>query len=117
MLIRAATLAFLFALAPRLHAQPDSTLQRIERIASDSSHLEKMAHALLDVIGPRLTGTSALERGNDWLLKQYRAWGIEARNERTGTWRGWRRGHSHIDLVEPRARTLDGTMLSYSPGT
>jgi carboxypeptidase Q len=106
-----------FALAGTAQAQADPTLVRIDRIAKDSSHLEPLARALLDSIGPRMTGTPGLDRGNDWLLKQYRSWGIEAKNERTGTWRGWRRGHSHIDLIHPRVRTLDGTMLGYSPGT
>ncbi|MGK2963746.1 MAG: peptidase M28, partial [Gemmatimonadaceae bacterium] len=102
-----------FAQAP----QPVDALTRINRMAVDSSHLEQLAHSLLDSIGPRLSGTPGLERGNDWLVKQYRSWGIEARNEPTGTWRGWRRGHSHIDLVSPRARSLEGMMLAYSPGT
>jgi hypothetical protein len=42
---------------------------------------------------------------------------MEARQEKVGTWRGWRRGHSHIDLMTPRVRTLEGTMLAWSPGT
>ena len=103
--------------ATRLNAQTDATLLRIERIAADSSHLQPMAHVLLDSIGPRMTGTPELDRASDWLVSQYRAWGIEARKEPAGTWRGWRRGHSHIDLVHPRVRSLNGTMLGYSPGT
>ena len=103
--------------ATRLNAQTDATLLRIERIAADSSHLQPMAHVLLDSIGPRMTGTPELDRASDWLVRQYRAWGIEARKQPAGTWRGWRRGHSHIDLVHPRVRSLDGTMLGYSPGT
>ena len=109
--------ALLLFLASNLPAQADQNLLRIERIASDSSQLEPLARALMDSIGPRMTGTPALDRGNDWLVRQYRSWGIEAKNEQTGTWRGWRRGHSHIDLIHPRVRTLDGTMLGYSPGT
>ena len=98
-------------------ASPDPVVARIERLARDSSQLVPLAHALLDSIGPRMTGTPELERGNDWLVRQYRGWGIDAKNEATGTWRGWRRGHSHIDLIHPRVRTLEGTMLGYSPGT
>src|SRR5688500_6974307 len=98
-------------------AATNAVLSRLRRVASDSSQIQRLAHSLLDSIGPRLTGTPDLRRGNDWLVKKYSDWGISARNERTGTWRGWRRGHSHIDLVSPRIRTLDGTMLGYSPGT
>jgi len=102
-------------------AQQDSTtaavLSRIQRLATDSSRTEMLAHKLLDSIGPRLTGSPDIKRANDWLVATYRGWGIEARNEQTGTWRGWRRGHSHIDLVSPRVRSLEGTMLGFSPGT
>ena len=95
----------------------DPVISRIQKIEADSSETERLAHSLLDSLGPRLTGSPDLKRANDWLVSTYRSWGIEARNEKVGTWRGWRRGHSHIDLVSPRVRTLEGTMLAYSPGT
>src|SRR5688572_26005946 len=122
MRIMPATAACLISLVtpyvPHAQSAPDpAALARIRRIATDSSRAEPLARSLLDSIGPRLTGTPAADRGNDWLVRQYRSWGIDARTERTGTWRGWRRGHSHIDLLEPRVRTLEGAMLAYSPGT
>lgn len=95
----------------------DPVLRRIWTLGMDSSQVEPLAQVLLDSIGPRLSGTAGQKAGNDWLVRTYRGWGIEARNERSGTWRGWRRGHSHIDLVSPRVRTLEGTMLGFSPGT
>jgi hypothetical protein len=52
-----------------------------------------------------------------WAVEQYREWGIEATNEQYGTWRGWERGVSRIDLMQPRVRTLEGTMLAWSPAT
>lgn len=120
--LAAATAAALLAL-PRgpLAAQSfptaDPTIKRIWAIGMDSSHVERLAQILFDSIGPRLTGTPDAKRGNDWLVKTYASWGIDARNEQFGTWRGWRRGASHIDLVAPRVRSLEGTMLGYSPGT
>jgi carboxypeptidase Q len=95
----------------------DRVISRIWTIGMDSSATEQLAQVLFDSIGPRLTGTTAQKSGNDWLLRTYESWGIEARNERYGTWRGWRRGYSHIDLIAPRVRTLEGTMLGFSPGT
>jgi len=92
-------------------------IDRIWRIGHDSSQTERLAQSLFDSIGPRLTGSPDLKRGNDWLVHTYKSFGIEARNEKIGTWRGWRRGYSHIDLVSPRTRSLEGTMLGYSPGT
>ena len=93
------------------------TLRRIWAIGMDSSMTVPLAQALLDSVGPRLTGTPGHNAGNDWIARTYRSWGIDANVERYGTWRGWRRGTSHIDLMSPRVRTLEGTMLGWSAGT
>jgi len=95
----------------------DPVLRRIWTLTMDSSQAPALAQALLDSVGPRLTGTPNQKAGVDWLVSKYRAWGIGARAEQYGTWRGWRRGISHIDLIQPRVRSLEGTMLAWSPGT
>jgi hypothetical protein len=95
----------------------DPVIKRIWALGMDSSHTERLAQALLDSVGPRLTGTPGQKHGNDWLVATYKSWGVDAKNEQWGTWRGWRRGYSHIDLMTPRVRTLEGLMLGYSPGT
>ncbi|MEP6620295.1 MAG: M20/M25/M40 family metallo-hydrolase [bacterium] len=83
----------------------------------DSSHVQELAQTLFDSIGPRLTGSPGIKAASDWVIGQYKAWGIDAKREQYGTWRGWRRGTSHIDLMTPRVRSLAGTMLAWSPGT
>jgi carboxypeptidase Q len=95
----------------------EPALQRIWRMGIDSSRVEWLAQRLLDSLGPRLTASPGMERAQDWMVKMYASWGIESRKEQYGTWRAWRRGPSHIDLIAPRVRTLEGTMLGYSPGT
>ncbi|MES2178797.1 MAG: M20/M25/M40 family metallo-hydrolase [Gemmatimonadota bacterium] len=93
------------------------TMERIWRLGMDSSHVQQLSQVLFDSIGPRLTGSPGLTRASDWVIGQYKAWGIEGKREQYGTWRGWRRGYSHIDLEQPRVRSLAGTMLAWSPGT
>src|SRR5947208_208756 len=95
----------------------DPILKRIWAVGMDSSQTYQLAQALLDSVGPRLTGTPNQKAGVDWLVSKYRGWGINARAEQYGSWRGWRRGISHIDLVRPRVRSLEGMMLAWSPGT
>jgi carboxypeptidase Q len=95
----------------------DPVLKRIWSIGMDSSQTMQLASTLMDSLGPRLAASPDQRRAQDWLVNTYRGWGIEAKNERYGTWRSWRRGHSHIDLVSPRVRTLEATMVGYSPGT
>ena len=109
--------------APRVvHAQTffptdDPVIRRIWALGMDSSHTYSLSQTLFDSLGPRLMGAPNLEAAQNWLVKMYTSWGIDAKNERYGTWRGWRRGYSHIDLVTPRVRSLEGTMVGYSPGT
>jgi carboxypeptidase Q len=95
----------------------DAVLRRIWSVGMDSSRVEQLARTLLDSIGPRLNGTAIQRNAQNWLVSMYKSWGIEAKNERYGTWRGWRRGTSHVDLLTPRVRTLEAMMVGYSPGT
>ena len=83
----------------------------------EGSQVEQLAQALLDSVGPRLSGSPGQRAANDWAVSMYENWGVPVRTEQYGTWRGWDRGYTHIDLVEPRKRTLNGTMLAWSPGT
>ena len=69
----------------------DPVLERIWTLGMDSSRVVQLGQVLLDSIGPRLTGTPGMTAASDWVIGQYKAWGIEARREEYGTWRGWRR--------------------------
>ncbi|MEO5800009.1 MAG: M20/M25/M40 family metallo-hydrolase [Gemmatimonadales bacterium] len=117
---RLAVGALLLAAAP-LSAQTfptdDPVIKQIWSMGMENSKTWDLAHTLFDSLGPRLMGAPNLKAAQDWLVKTYTGWGIEAKNEQYGTWRGWRRGYSHIDLISPRTRTLEGQMLGYSPGT
>jgi hypothetical protein len=98
-------------------ATDDPVLRAIWDQAMNRSQLEDLAQSLLDSIGPRLTASPQMERAQDWAVRTMRAWGIEARLERYGTWEGWDRGPSHVDLIAPRVRSLEGRILAWSPGT
>lgn len=98
-------------------ATDDPVLRQIWAQAMNNSQFERLGTALLDSIGPRLTASPGIERAQDWAVKTFQGWGIEARTEQYGTWEGWDRGVSHIDLIEPRVRSLEGRILAWSPGT
>jgi carboxypeptidase Q len=85
--------------------------------ANENSQLEKLAHEFIDGIGPRLVGTPQMKQAHDWAVAKYGTWGITARNEKWGEWRGWERGISHIDMVYPRVKSLEGMQLAWSPST
>ena len=83
----------------------------------DGSQVERLAQALIDSIGPRLSGSPGQRNSVEWAMSMYENWDVPVRAEQYGTWRSWDRGYTHIDLLAPRKRTLNGTMLAWSPGT
>jgi hypothetical protein len=95
----------------------DPVIRQMWELGMVNGQSAELAQTLLDSIGGRLTGTPPLDQGHDWLVHMYQSWGIEARKEQYGTWTGWRRGITHIDLITPRIRTLEGTLLGWSAGT
>lgn len=108
----------LFLITATVRAQESKeVIDNIIKEANENSQLEPLAHELLDVIGPRLVGTPQMKNAHDWIVDKYKSWGISAKNEQWGEWRGWERGITHIDMVAPRIQTLDGTQLSWCPST
>lgn len=95
----------------------DPVIQQMWTVGMEQSQTEELAHMLTDVIGPRLTGSPNLAASQAWLLDVYESWGVTARKEQYGTWNGWTQGILHVDLLEPRVRTLEAHLLAWSPGT
>ncbi len=95
----------------------DPIIEKIIKEGNGNSQLEKLAHELFDKIGPRLVGTPQMQQANDWAVDKYTGWGITARNEKWGEWKGWERGITHIDMTSPRTKSLEGTQLAWCPST
>src|SRR5437868_2336230 len=73
---------------PLTFSTNDPVLKRIWEIGMDSSHTQQLANVLFDSIGPRLTGSPGIKAASDWVISQYKAWGIDGKREPYGTWRG-----------------------------
>lgn len=120
-LLAAASGVVLLVFPPLLAAQnfptADPVLRAMWAEGMERSQAMTLIQVLTDSIGPRLTGTPNSLSGQEWIKKIYAGWGITARSEQYGTWVGWKRGLSHADLMAPRVRSLEGTMLAWSPGT
>lgn len=84
---------------------------------NNNSQLEDLAFELVDVIGPRLVGSPAMEQANDWTVAKFKSWGIEAQKQEFGQWDSWERGISHIEMTYPRVKSLEGMQLAWSPAT
>ena len=108
-----------FARPARAQDNPtgDPVVQKIYDEGMKRSQAARLAQVLMDSIGPRLTGSPANRAANDWLLRTYKAWGVDAKNEQYGTWRDWTRGPSGLELITPRRRVLEATMHAWSAAT
>lgn len=106
-----------FNFGPPTQKKLDPVVQQMLDEENAHSQLKQLAHELLDKIGPRLVGTPKMQQANEWALAKYKSWGMEARNEKWGEWRGWERGITHIDMVSPWVKTLAGTQLAWCPST
>ncbi len=95
----------------------DRVVAAILKEGTQNSQLQTLAHELFDGIGPRLVGTPEMQQAANWAMEKYKTWGIASRIEKWGQWRGWQRGITHIDMVHPRVKSLEGTQLAWSPGT
>lgn len=87
--------------------------------AAKSSELLKNLTYLSDVIGPRLTGSAALKRANDWTAAKMREYGLT--NVHLEAWpmpEGWQRGSAYARVVEPdNGRTITLASMGWYPGT
>jgi hypothetical protein len=109
-------LGLLLLVSVQAQAQ-NPVIDAIIKEANENSKLEVLAHEIMDGVGPRLVGSPQMQKAHDLAVSTYQSWGILARNEKWGEWRGWERGISHIDMVAPWTKSLAGTQLAWSPSS
>ena len=112
------TLALLPAVArAQSFRTADTVIKRMWTLGMEQSQTERLAQVLLDSIGPRLSGSPGFMSAVEWLERTYKDFGVTTRRERYGTWRGWRQGAVHLDMLSPWVRSLEARVLAWSPGT
>lgn len=116
--LNAVILIILFFITSIIFAQQKEVfIDNVMKETYENSHLEQLGYELLDEIGPRLVGSSKMKTAHDWAVGKFNGWGLAASNQQYGVWRGWDRGISHIDLLEPRLKSLEGMQLAWSAAT
>ena len=106
---------------PQPQPQPQPSPDIIERIKDEGlnrSQVMQTVEYLTDVIGPRLTGSPALRRANDWTKGKLTEWGLaNAHLEPWGPFgRGWTLKRFSAEVVEPQAFPLLAYPRAWSPG-
>ena len=83
------------------------------------SKVMETAAYLTDVIGPRLTGSPAAKKANEWTRDQLAAWGLSSAHlESFGPFgRGWSFDRCSVSLVAPLAAPLIALPKAWTPGT
>lgn len=119
------TLAVTAVLVTNLASQapgdaPDFAMYgRIREEGTVRSHVMQYASALMDGIGPRLTGSPGLDKAVTWTMEQLRAAG--STNVRKESWGefglGWRQRNVWVRLVEPYPANFVATAGPWSPAT
>jgi len=82
------------------------------------SHVGKDLEYLLDVIGPRLSGTPEMRRANEWTQQKFKEYGMDS--TALESWNfglGWTRGPMSIRMIAPQNRALIAVSYAWAPGT
>src|SRR5260370_25331807 len=108
------------ATAPPRQVADASELQRtiLEEAASRSEIMNNLTY-LSDVIGPRLTGSAAVQRANAWTAERMKAYGLSGVHlEGYPIPERWERGSAYVRILEPdNGRTLSVASYGWAPGT
>ncbi|MDT7809201.1 MAG: carboxypeptidase [Acidobacteriota bacterium] len=107
------------ATQPQAQATPTpDVIERIKDEGLNRSQLMRTLEYLTDVIGPRLTGSPALKRANNWTRDRLNEWGLQ--NAHLEPWgpfgRGWTLKRFSAEVVEPQAFPLLAYPRAWSPG-
>jgi hypothetical protein len=110
------------AAKPAANAAAEEALAVDRKIIADAkAGSEIMANLgyLSDVIGPRLTGSAALKRANEWTAEKMKSYGLSnVHLEAYSIPMGWERGTASARLIEPGdGRALTVAAAGWSPGT
>jgi carboxypeptidase Q len=102
----------------RRAANPSETLERIKDEAINRSQVMQTISHLTDVIGPRLTGSPAMKRANNWTRDRLAQWGLE--NARLEAWgpfgRGWTLKRFSAEVTGAQSFPLLAFPRAWSPG-
>ena len=94
-------------------------VHRIKQEALENSRVMDHVFYLVEVYGPRLTGSPGFLGAADWAVERLQEWGLE--NVRLEPWgpfgQGWSYTRFSAHLVEPQYEALIGVPLGWTPGT
>lgn len=119
LVLLALVLVFLSGVRAQESLEPAAIDKKILAEVKSASEIMTNLAYLSDVIGPRLTGSAALKRANDWTAERMKSYGLS--NVHLEAWEmplGWERGAAYARIVEPNnGRTLMIAAMGWTPST
>jgi carboxypeptidase Q len=85
--------------------------------AMDRSEVMRNLQYLSDVIGPRLSGSPAMRRANDWTAQRFQSYGVTAALEPYTFGVTWQRGPASLRLVNPFSRAITAHSWAWTEGS
>jgi len=85
--------------------------------ALERSEVMENLRYLSDVIGPRLSGSPAMRRANEWTAERFRGYGLTASLEAFDFGVTWERGPLSLRLTAPFDRAMTGHSWGWTAGT
>jgi len=88
----------------------------IEQALNRSEVMQNLRH-LSDVIGPRLSGSPAMRRANEWTAERFKTYGLTTRLEPYTFGVTWERGPVSLRLTAPFSRAIEAHSWAWTEGT
>lgn len=85
--------------------------------AMERSQVMENLRFLSDAIGPRLSGSAAMRKANDWVAERFRAYGLTATLEEYPFGVTWERGPIMARLTSPYSRQVNAWSWAWTAGT
>lgn len=93
-------------------------VNRIRAEALERSQVMETARVLTDELGPRLSGSPAMKRANEWTRDRLAEWGLErARIEPFEFGSGWSYSRAEVRMLAPSVVPLPALPKAWTPGT
>jgi carboxypeptidase Q len=109
--------------------QTEAEAERAYRVAMEGADLkivaEVQAHSelmknleyLTTQIGPRLTGSSNMQKASEWTLERFKAYGVDAHLETAQIAHAWYRGLDLAEITAPFQRRIQVRSMGWSKAT
>jgi len=92
------------------------TAALIDQAMNRSEVMQNLQH-LSDVIGPRLSGSPAMRRANEWTAQRFKSYGLTAALEPYLFGVAWERGPASLRLTAPFSRAVTAHSWAWTEGT